>query len=182
MVERAMKLSWFSISSLGLCGALALTAACESGGSEWSGPLPVPDGDQFVNAVYPMLLRDCAFSTCHGAPERFFHVLGPGRTRLSAATMPDDPMTVEEVLYSYERSRSMLATSATIETSLLLRKPLEPAAGGQGHKGVDDFGRNVFESTRDPGYVTLSTWARTVGLPPTAASVTAANTAVAATQ
>src|SRR5262245_46074091 len=122
-----------------LCDALVLGAGCASDASEWSGPLPTPDGAQFVQAVYPLMLRDCAFSSCHGAPERFFHVLGPGRSRLLPTTLPDDPMNLDEVLYSYERARSMLATGSSIEQSLLLRKPLEAAAGGQGHMGIDDY-------------------------------------------
>lgn len=160
--------------------ATMLSIACANESAEWQGPLPTPNGDQFISTVYPLMLRDCAFSACHGAPERFFHIVGPGRARLLATTLPDDPMTVEEVQFSYERARSMLATSATIEQSLLLRKPLEPAAGGQGHTGVDDFGHNVFASRADPRYVALSTWAHTLGAPPTAAGVTAASAALAA--
>jgi hypothetical protein len=136
--------------------------------------LPSPDGALFVQEIYPLLLRDCAFSTCHGAEARFFQVFGPGRSRLdAAATKPDDPITLPEVLHSYDRARSMLATAAQLERSLLLSKSLELGAGGQGHKGVDDFGRNVFASTRDPAYVQLLTWARSTGLPPTAAQVDA---------
>jgi hypothetical protein len=136
--------------------------------------LPSPDGALFVQEIYPLLLRDCAFSTCHGAEARFFQVFGPGRSRLDpAATKPDDPITLPEVLHSYDRARSMLATGAQLERSMLLSKSLELAAGGQGHKGVDDFGRNVFTSARDPGYVQLVAWARSTGLPPTAAQVDA---------
>jgi hypothetical protein len=122
-----------------------------------------------------LLLRDCAFSDCHGAKDRFFQLYGPGRTRLAPlTTKPDDPMTLPELLHSYDRARSMLATSNHVESSLLLTKPLEPDSGGQGHRGVDDFGRNLFASTSDPGYVLLLRWANTTGLPPTAAQLSAA--------
>jgi hypothetical protein len=121
-------------------------------------------------------LRDCAFSTCHGANERFFQVFGPGRARLDpVSTKPDDPATLAEVLHSYERARSMLATANPIDQALLLRKPLELGAGGQGHKGVDDYGRNVYASAADPSYVVLARWAHTQGPPPTAAQVMALN-------
>jgi hypothetical protein len=168
-------LNAFNVAGLVLCSGLF--AACAEG-REFSGPLPMPDGQGFVNDVYPVLLRDCAFVACHGAPDRFFRVYGPGRVRLDVlATKPDDPLTLQEILYSYDRSRSMLATADTIQNALLLSKPLEPAAGGQGHKGVDELGRNVFASVRDPSYAVLATWARSKGSPPTAAQVEAANLA-----
>jgi hypothetical protein len=154
---------------------LGLFAACADG-REFSGALPTPDGQVFVSDVYPILLRDCAFVACHGAPDRFFRVYGPGRVRFDLqATKPDDPMTLQEILYSYDRSRSMLATADKPQEVLLLSKPLEPAAGGQGHKGVDDLGRNLFASARDPSYAKLAAWARSTGSPPTAAQVAAAN-------
>ncbi|HEY2732672.1 MAG TPA: hypothetical protein VGI70_01740 [Polyangiales bacterium] len=146
---------------------------------EWSGPLPAPDGAAFVREVYPLLLRDCAFSTCHGAADRFLQLYGPGRARLDPiATKPDDPMTLPEVLHSYDRARSMLATANRIDDSLLLSKPLEPSAGGQGHEGVDDFGRNPFASSLDPSYVAIAQWALSSGPPPSAADVAAANQAL----
>jgi hypothetical protein len=160
---------------------LPLMAACSNTGQELSGVLPMPDGQRFVNDVYPLLLRDCAFVTCHGAPSRFFQVFGPGRARLDAVTTkPDDPVTLAEVLHSYERARSMLATADELAHSALLSKPLEPSAGGQGHKGVDELGRNVFASVDDPGYAVLASWARSTGLPPSAASVDVAKAAAVA--
>src|SRR5215510_3008152 len=73
-----------------------------------TGELPSPSGTLFAAEVYPMLLRDCAFSACHGASERFLHLVGPGRTRLEPTTKPDDPVTLAEVVHSYDRCRSML--------------------------------------------------------------------------
>jgi hypothetical protein len=160
----------------------ASLAACGSGVGELSGSLPSPDGAQFVSDVYPLLLRDCAFSTCHGAEDRFFQVFGPGRNRLDPATKPDDPLLLSEVLHSYDRARSMLATSDQPARVLLLSKPLELQAGGQGHKGVDDFGRNLFPSTADPGYALLARWSQTRGSAPTQAQVAAAAAAALAAQ
>src|SRR6185312_9791615 len=91
---------------------------CASGGKEYSGPLPSPDGEQFVKQVYPLLLRDCAHVGCHGMPERFFQLYGPGRARIpraemSASTAADleftDPLSYDEVLHSYRRAVDMLA-------------------------------------------------------------------------
>jgi hypothetical protein len=152
--------------------------SCASSDQEFSGALPAPDGRLFVEEAYPLLLRDCAFVTCHGAQNRFFQVYGPGRVRFDVtATEPSDPATLAEVLHSYDRARSMLTTSDTREKTLLLRKPLELQAGGQGHQGVDALGRNVFASASDPGYQVLLRWANSEGLPPTAAQVAAANAA-----
>jgi len=158
----------------------SLCAACGQG-QQYSGPLPTPDGQRFVSDVYPLLLRDCAFVACHGATDRFFQVYGPGRVRLDPKlSKPDDAATLAEVLHSYDRARSMLATADTLAAELLLTKPLEPAAGGQGHKGVDDLGRNVFSSSADPGYRVLVAWAASKGLPPTAAQLASATAAAAA--
>lgn len=158
---------------------LCILGACASG-EEFSGPLPSPDGARFVTDVYPLLLRDCGFVGCHGMPERFFHVVGPGRARLDPATKPDDPVTYAEVLQTYQRAQSMLASSKHVEDSLLLRKPLESSAGGQSHKGVDDLGRNVFPTATDLRFLTLRAWASSTGSPPTAAQVQAAAAAAAA--
>src|SRR5687768_14460175 len=85
---------------------------------------PAPPRCAFDRDVYPILARDCSFPQCHGAPERFFRVYAPGRTRLGAGVdvgMASD----EELAATYERTRSMLATADQPEDSLLLRKPLE---------------------------------------------------------
>ena len=169
--------------SLALASPYLPCAAIGCGsGEEYSGALPTPDGARFVTDVYPLLLRDCGFVECHGKPERFFHIVGPGRARLDPATEPEDPATFAEVQLTYQRTLSMLASSKELDDSLLLRKPLELAAGGQGHKGVDELARNVFASMADPSYLVLRTWARSNGAPPTAAQVEAVNAAVAAAQ
>lgn len=144
-----------------------------------TGELPAPSGALFAAEVYPVLLRDCAFSACHGASERFLHLVGPGRTRLEATTKPDDPVTLAEVVHSYDRCRSMLAGSRDVQRTLLLGKPLAIESGGQGHHGVDDFGRNLYATTRDPRYALLVRWASSRGLPPTAADVDALAAAAA---
>ena len=118
--------------------------------------IAMPDRAQFEAEVYPVLLRDCAFQACHGSTERFFQVLGPGRLRLMPLNDQPEPMP-EEVQHSYERARSMIDVRAP-ERSLLLRKPLAVEAGGTGHEGVDDFGRNVYSSKLDPGYAAIERW------------------------
>jgi hypothetical protein len=145
-----------------MCVAVALAgwlAAC-SGDPGWSGQVPAADAALFQSMAYPALMRDCAFSECHGSEHRFFQIFGPGRTRLLETTKSDEPVTDAELQVSYQRTVSMLATESggNVTSSLLLRKPLEATAGGVGHRGVDDYGRNVYASVQAAGYQALLHW------------------------
>jgi hypothetical protein len=141
---------------------LGVLLACSACAEE---PLTAPparrDYQQFQREVYPVLLRDCGFPDCHGAGDRFFRVWGPGRTRLPKAdgTVPGafDVPTVDEVSSSYSLALSMV-DEANPEVSELLRKPLAVEAGGASHKGVDKYGRDVYRTSDDGGYVTLARW------------------------
>jgi hypothetical protein len=123
--------------------------------------VPNPDEQLFEAEVYPILLRDCAFYACHGNTDRFLRVFGPGRTRISDKTENYDPATPEEIHHSYERARSMLQGVSDVADSLLLRKPLDSAAGGsgKGHEGTDVWGHNVYKSANDDSYEKLVEWA-----------------------
>ncbi len=116
---------------------------------------------QFQREVYPVLLRDCGFPDCHGSEQRFFRVYGPGRTRLakSDGTVPGafDVPTSDEVSSSYAMALSMV-DDADPGLSELLRKPLAVEAGGAGHQGVDKYGRDVYRTADDNGYVALARW------------------------
>jgi hypothetical protein len=117
----------------------------------------------FQRDVYPVLLRDCGFPACHGAPKRFFRVWGPGRTRLpngmNANGFPGafDLPSVDEISASYSLALSMI-NAADPGRSALLRKPLAVAAGGAGHLGVDKQGRDVYRTAQDAGYVSIARW------------------------
>src|SRR5215210_4689512 len=71
--------------------------------------VPAPDYDEFVERVYPLLLRDCGFNACHGDQDRFYQIFGPGRRRLSPDSELFDDATSEEIEASYERARAMLS-------------------------------------------------------------------------
>jgi len=101
--------------------------------------------------VYPVLIRDCAFHACHGSPARFFRIYGAGRARLDPKLGAFDLVTGDEISTSFELTLAMVDAEHP-ERSLLLRKPLTTAAGGQSHGGLDDFGRNVYRTTADDGY------------------------------
>ncbi|MBK8258543.1 MAG: hypothetical protein IPK82_38520 [Polyangiaceae bacterium] len=140
-----------------LFGACLSFAGCAVPESDLSLPEADPAGFEFT--VYPILLADCGFPACHGNPDRFFAVYGPGRTRLSPETGPYDPATAEEIALSYTRARSMLLAEDGPSAALLLRKPLAVEAGGAGHAGDDPWGGPIFRTKRDPRYQALFYWA-----------------------
>jgi hypothetical protein len=159
------------------CWVLVLVAAlawsCQ-GEPAWQGDMPQPDRALFESSVYPLLLRDCAFSECHGAPQRFLRVYGSGRSRLPGS-VSDPNLVAREHEVSYERAASMLIVppGVSILEAPLLKKPLELGAGGASHEGTDSFGRNLFQTTGDPRFRLLLQWALSqpaVVTPPTAAS------------
>jgi hypothetical protein len=129
---------------------------------------PAVDRAAFESDVYPILLRDCGYTGCHGNPERFFRLYGPGRTRLDPATGLFDRPTSAEIDASFDRARSMLAGVPDPRQALLLRKPLESGAGGAAHRGTDALGRNVYASTDDPSWQVIARWA---GVAPSDAGV-----------
>ncbi|MDH5673307.1 MAG: hypothetical protein OEZ06_14230 [Myxococcales bacterium] len=124
--------------------------------------LPSPDRERFESEIWPILLRDCGFGACHGSPERFFRVVGPGHIRLDPETRTGDPVTAAELNFSYDRTRSMLDAEDP-EGALLLRKPLSVEAGGAGHEGTDEYGRDIYPDASDPRYQMLADWARSAG-------------------
>jgi hypothetical protein len=150
--------------------ALPLLCACGSGEAK---PVEVKrDFKLFQREVYPVLLRDCGFPACHGAKERFFRVWGPGRSRLATdnGSLPEafDLPTGDELSGSYSLALSMI-DGAHPAKSLLLRKPLAVAAGGAGHLGVDGYGRDIYRTQEDTGFLTIARW---VYAEPTAAPAT----------
>jgi hypothetical protein len=126
--------------------------------------LPSADPVVFRDTVYPVLLADCGFNTCHGTSDRFFSVFGPGRARLDPSTAPFDPATPYELAHSYARAESMLLGPTGPRDSLLLRKPIPLVEGGAGHKGDDPWGNSVYASTSDERYLAIYQWA-TAGAP-----------------
>jgi hypothetical protein len=123
----------------------------------------------FQREVYPVLLRDCGFPACHGNADRFFRVWGPGRSRLpnTKGMLPEafDLPTGEELSATYSLALSMIDGEHPT-SSPLLRKPLAVAAGGAGHLGVDDYGRDVYRTAEDSGFLALARWVYTVPMTP----------------
>ena len=121
--------------------------------------IPSTDPTVFKEQVYPVLLRDCGFQTCHGTKDRFFAVFGPGRGRLDPDSAPYDAATPYELALSYTRASSMLFGPTGASSSLLVRKPIPVEQGGAGHKGDDPWGNPVYASTDDPRYTVIYAWA-----------------------
>jgi hypothetical protein len=140
-------------------GCIALISAC----SAPTGKAERAERDfrQFQREVYPVLLRDCGFPACHGDAQRFFRVWGPGRARLPASdgTLPAafDVPSGDEISTSYSLAQSMI-DPVDPGRSELLRKPLAIDAGGSSHKGADKFGRDVYRTPEDAGYVAIARW------------------------
>ena len=139
-------------------------AACHVDGEP--ADLPAPDPVTFRERVYPILLAECGFGACHGDADRFFRVVGPGRTRLDPATAPYAPVTAEELALTYSRASSMLVDEDGVLHAPLLRKPLAVAAGGASHAGRDAWGADPFLSAQDPRFVTLRACALTAEAAP----------------
>jgi hypothetical protein len=146
----------------------AVLAACGDD-KTWSGEVPPGDAMVFQSDVYPVLMRDCAFNDCHGGSHRFLQVFGPGRVRIDPMLDSEAEATPVELQVSYERARSMLISEGAVTRSLLLTKPLAQEAGGVGHRGVDGYGRNVYQSTADPSYQLILRWAQGATTPATTA-------------
>lgn len=131
--------------------AALLTTGCMSSAAE----LPAPDYTDFRERVYPLLLRDCGFRRCHGDPERFFVIWGPGRRRLEPdIDDPLDPPTDDELWLSYQRTRAALTYTDSLVDAPLLRKPLD----GHEHRAIDAWGRNLWRSG-DPRWLLVAYWA-----------------------
>jgi hypothetical protein len=134
---------------------VAAAAACASVAED--PVLSAPDRALFDTEVYPILVRDCGHSTCHGSEDRFFRVVGPGHVRLDPTTRLAAPVTEAELALSYNRARSVVDPGDPNRSPLLI-KSLEVIAGGSDHEGTDSFGRNVYRSPEDPDFQVLVRW------------------------
>jgi hypothetical protein len=150
--------------ALAFAGFLPLLVAHAAGCADVAVDAGAAERDRvaFDQRVWPVLVRDCGFSTCHGSNERFFRVVGPGHERLDPTMRLTDPVTEAELQFSFDRARSMVNTEDP-SLSPLLRKPLEVAAGGSRHEGTDAFGMDVYRSVDDPSFRVLVEWV--VGIP-----------------
>lgn len=148
------------------CVVLACTAlvfaGCTDAGEGWQ---PPEHAFRDFQVVAPILQRDCGFHTCHGSEDRFFRIYGPGRARLDPETLAYDGLTGDEASASFTSALSMI-DARNLEESLLLRKSLAVEAGGAEHGGVDRFGRNVYRTVDDEGYLAIERFVLSVAEEP----------------
>ncbi|HVK86078.1 MAG TPA: hypothetical protein VM513_18280 [Kofleriaceae bacterium] len=109
--------------------------------------------------VQPVLAMYCGQLACHGDPARYFRVYSRNRLRDGGdETQRNVFMRDTERAHNYEAARAFVDLERP-EASLLLRKPLEQAAGGAFHRGATLYGGgNVFRDTADPDYQTIARW------------------------
>jgi hypothetical protein len=121
-----------ALSILGTLVCCALLVGCEDSTARWS----ASDREfQGFRDVYPVLMRDCGFHTCHGSEDRQFRIYGPGRARLEDDTRAYDSVTGDEISLSFGLALSMIDAEHP-ERSPLLRKPLALEAGGAGSSAI----------------------------------------------
>lgn len=99
---------------------------------------PSPDFATFALLVNPVIGERCAAGNCHGSPANSMFL-----------TCGD---SAEGVRWNHFVFGDYVSVSP--RASEILRRALDPAAGGTFHEGG-----TVFESSDDPGYQALATWA-----------------------
>lgn len=142
--------------------ALLCAIALASGCTDTSGETAISNHNysQFGAEVYQVLLRDCGFPACHGNSDRIFRVYGPGRVRLplnGEIPGPFESATVAEIRRTFQLAQAHRNAEDPAQ-SMLLRKPLAAEAGGTSHQGVDQYGRDVYRTEADNGYVVIARW------------------------
>jgi len=145
--------------SLIVAGLCCLTVGCAEE-QPWQLSEATTTSKLWTESAYPVLMRDCSFFACHGSPDRLFQIWGPKRRRIREGDLVDD---AERVRLGEESNATFAMAVGFVDindpgNSLLLRKALDPQAGGTGHLGLDKFGRNVYRSGDSPGYVELAKW------------------------
>jgi len=142
--------------------ALALLLVAGACQSDLDAPRTPPDLDRpyFACRVQPVLTKNCGQLACHGAPDpsgRYFRIYGRNRLRAdSDEAKRNATLATDERTHNYDAARAFADLG---DESLLLRKPLEEAAGGYFHRGATLYARgNVFPDTTDPEYQIIAGW------------------------
>jgi hypothetical protein len=144
---------------LAALAALALAlAACQS---DIDAPLDPIELDRpfFDCRVQPVLTKLCSALACHGDAKRYFKVFARNRLRITGdETQRNVFLRAEERQHNYNAARAFVDREAPAR-SLLLRKPLDEAAGGAFHIGATLYkSGDVFAAADDPDYQVLAQW------------------------
>lgn len=139
--------------------AAALACSALAPGCVETGPVEVTlDRTYFECNVQPVWDRSCSALGCHGDARRPFHVFTRNRMRLDGTnTERNRVLSQQEMDHNFNNSVGF-ATSDP-DASWLLRKPLDPEAGGFFHFGKELFeGDDVWTSDEDKEYATVRAW------------------------
>jgi hypothetical protein len=102
------------------------------------GQIDTLDEPYFRCAVEPILLRDCAYTGCHGQASAPLRLYSLGKLRLGpSATLAERtaPLTTEERHLNFLGAQAFSFGGVASGDNLLVRKPLPSAAGGFEHLG-----------------------------------------------
>jgi hypothetical protein len=124
--------------------------------------LPVREIATYAEHVHPLLEASCATLDCHGQngrPLRLYSETGL-RLRDDLRGQPQDPtmpVTGEELLANVLSIAAVDGdvdvTSANVDSTMMLRKPLSSAGSGVHHEG-----RQLWSSRSDVAYVCVRSW------------------------
>jgi hypothetical protein len=103
-----------------------------------------PDFATFKDSVLPIIGTQCAAGNCHGSPTNSL------RLACSKSFMDVDAVARWDYFVA---TRFLSGPMGDLANSELLRRPLDPAAGGAYHEGGV-----VFPSRDDAGYTAISNW------------------------
>jgi hypothetical protein len=125
---------------------------------------PALDFAMFRCDVQPVLVKQCSAPACHGTPLRYYRLFARNRLRYGIDPLDRaDPLSEFEVMANYDATRALVSGLDTPNDSMLVRKPLEPEAGGYYHGATETFlrrpGYNVFTSVSDEEYQVIARWA-----------------------
>jgi hypothetical protein len=103
---------------------------------------------EFVNNVWPVVQKSCAFGTCHSSPQADFYLTCGG----------DDT----QLRFNFVQAAGFVVPApANVEQSEILLRPLSPQAGGVSHTGGA-----FFSSKDDPVWGVFKKWAIDVQMNP----------------
>jgi hypothetical protein len=112
---------------------LLVAAACGNVASDGELPLSDLDDEVYVRDVHPILEARCATLDCHGVDERPLRLYAETGLR-AGDDLRDRPIESFELAANVRAIRA-IDPGAEPSATLLVRKPLAPAAGGIAHEG-----------------------------------------------
>ncbi|MCA9625618.1 MAG: hypothetical protein KDE53_19750 [Caldilineaceae bacterium] len=140
--------------------AMLASAGCQSGLTDGA-ELASLDEAYFRCKVQPVVTKSCSMFVCHGDARRYYKVFG--RNRLRYGLSEDErnaTMTDVERRFDFDATRAQVDLEDP-ESSFLLLKPLDEAAGGYFHGGATEFGQgDVFLSREEQDFQTILAWVK----------------------